>query len=261
MTRDPREEAERLVAAGLAAVSRAARGTTGFATGSAECCVCPLCKAIAAARDPDPGLAERLASGVGDLATGLAGVLRAVGGVTAKGVTAAGVTARGVTAKGGVGNDEASAPPAVVSGSPSPWSAATRRSVPPVAAGGPVPPAAVTGSPVPPVAAGSPAPPAAVTGGLTSGDASPWSVATRGSALVEAATASPVPVRAATEDPGTVSDAGGSDRTGFGNVASSGASTGTRRQAGPPDDVWHAATASPVRPMAKKAVKRVDPDA
>lgn len=79
MTRDPREEAERLVATALAALSVAANGTAGFATGSAECCVCPVCKAIAAARDPDPEFAERLATGVGDVAVGLAGVLRAFG--------------------------------------------------------------------------------------------------------------------------------------------------------------------------------------
>jgi hypothetical protein len=76
---DPKEEAERLVAAALAAVSMAANSATGFATGSAECCVCPLCKAIAAVRDPDPQFAEKLSTGVGDLATGLAGVLRAFG--------------------------------------------------------------------------------------------------------------------------------------------------------------------------------------
>jgi hypothetical protein len=79
VTRDPREEAERLVATALAALSVAANSTAGFATGSAECCVCPVCKAIAAARDPDPAFAERLATGVGDLAVGLAGVLRAFG--------------------------------------------------------------------------------------------------------------------------------------------------------------------------------------
>jgi hypothetical protein len=79
MSRDPREEAERLVATALAALSVAANSTAGFATGSAECCVCPVCKAIAAARDPDPAFAERLATGVGDLAVGLAGVLRAFG--------------------------------------------------------------------------------------------------------------------------------------------------------------------------------------
>jgi len=74
---DPRAEAERLVAAALAALSVAANSTAGFATGSAECCACPLCKAIAAARDPDPEFAAKLAGGVGDLATGVASVLRA----------------------------------------------------------------------------------------------------------------------------------------------------------------------------------------
>jgi len=77
--RDPREEAERLVATALAALSVAAGSTAGFATGSAECCVCAVCKAIAAARNPDPEFAERLASGVGDLAVGLAGILRSFG--------------------------------------------------------------------------------------------------------------------------------------------------------------------------------------
>ncbi|GAA1538267.1 hypothetical protein GCM10009827_066720 [Dactylosporangium maewongense] len=85
MSRDAREEAERLVATALAALSVAANSTAGFATGSAECCVCPVCKAIAAARDPDPEFAERLATGVGDLAVGLAGVLRAFGGDSATG--------------------------------------------------------------------------------------------------------------------------------------------------------------------------------
>lgn len=77
--RSPREEAERLVAAALAAASVAARSTAGFATGSAECCVCPVCKALAAMRDPTPEFAERLASGVGDLAAGLTSVLKAFG--------------------------------------------------------------------------------------------------------------------------------------------------------------------------------------
>ncbi|GAA2328187.1 hypothetical protein GCM10010170_004520 [Dactylosporangium salmoneum] len=83
MNRDPREEAERLVAAALAAMSMAARSTAGFATGSAECCVCPLCKAIAAARDPDPQVAERLATGAGDIAEGVASFLRSFGGSNA----------------------------------------------------------------------------------------------------------------------------------------------------------------------------------
>jgi len=87
-----RDEAERLVAAALAAVSSATRGLGGpgttsgdargagqrgtFATGSSECCVCPVCRAIAAMRDPGSDLAERLAAGVGDLASGVTAILR-----------------------------------------------------------------------------------------------------------------------------------------------------------------------------------------
>ena len=49
----------------------------GFATGAPECCVCPVCRGIAALRDPSPEFAERLATGAGDLAAGLASFLRA----------------------------------------------------------------------------------------------------------------------------------------------------------------------------------------
>jgi hypothetical protein len=100
-TGSPREEAERLVAAALAAASVAARGIarnasplagvagaaerllaggTGghVATGSPECCVCPVCRAIAAVRDPSPELALKLAVGASDLASGLTGALRSV---------------------------------------------------------------------------------------------------------------------------------------------------------------------------------------
>ncbi|WFE41518.1 hypothetical protein [Micromonospora sp. WMMD998] len=105
-TTDPgsaREEAERLVVSLLAAArlattpsgaggplggilagvlghtagGNASGGTTGFATGSPECCVCPVCRGIAALRDPSPEFAERLATGAGDLAAGVASVLRA----------------------------------------------------------------------------------------------------------------------------------------------------------------------------------------
>ncbi|SDZ06411.1 hypothetical protein SAMN05444365_105125 [Micromonospora pattaloongensis] len=103
-----REEAERLVATVLAAARLAAghnargagpfaalgdavlgafgpaagagrHGGTpagGFATGSAECCVCPVCRVMAALRDPSPEFAERLATGAGDFAAGLASLLR-----------------------------------------------------------------------------------------------------------------------------------------------------------------------------------------
>ena len=77
-----REEAEKLVAVALAALSTATRGLggSGFATGSAECCVCPVCRTIAAMRDPGSDLAERLTAGLGDLATGVTAVLRTLSG-------------------------------------------------------------------------------------------------------------------------------------------------------------------------------------
>src|SRR5262245_61863063 len=77
--RDPvRDEAERLVTAALAAVALAARGVGGgrFATGSDECCVCPVCRVIAAMREPNADMTERLAAGAGDLASAVANLLR-----------------------------------------------------------------------------------------------------------------------------------------------------------------------------------------
>ncbi|BCJ45275.1 hypothetical protein GCM10010168_85440 [Actinoplanes ianthinogenes] len=53
-----------------------ASGAGAWATGSPECCVCPVCKAIAAVRDPSPETAFKIASGAGDIATGAASVLR-----------------------------------------------------------------------------------------------------------------------------------------------------------------------------------------
>ncbi|MFC3988682.1 hypothetical protein [Actinoplanes siamensis] len=47
-----------------------------WATGSAECCVCPVCRAIAAVRDPSPETVFKAATGAGDIATGAAGMLR-----------------------------------------------------------------------------------------------------------------------------------------------------------------------------------------
>ncbi|WP_030488909.1 hypothetical protein [Micromonospora chokoriensis] len=101
-----REEAERLVATLLAGARLASVGSAGdalgslggmlsgvlghsagpdgrsgvggaFATGSPECCVCPVCRGIAALRDPSPEFAERLATGAGDFAAGVASLLRA----------------------------------------------------------------------------------------------------------------------------------------------------------------------------------------
>jgi hypothetical protein len=82
----PGEEAERLVVAALSALSMATRGWLDqvdaehhVATGSTECCVCPLCRAITAVRDPSPELVERLATGAAELAGGVTGLLRAFG--------------------------------------------------------------------------------------------------------------------------------------------------------------------------------------
>jgi hypothetical protein len=85
----PREEAERLIVAALAMVSVAAKhwlassgdAGHGYATGSAECCACPICRGLAAVRDPSPEFAERLATGAGDLADGVTTLLRAFGDV------------------------------------------------------------------------------------------------------------------------------------------------------------------------------------
>jgi hypothetical protein len=103
---NPRDEAERLIAAVLGSASVAAEGLQGFATGSPECCVCPVCKAIAAAREPNADLAERLASGAADLASGLAGVMRAFSKV----------------ASGAAGAASGAAP----AGESDPWHVATR---------------------------------------------------------------------------------------------------------------------------------------
>lgn len=105
-----REEAERLVATGLAAVSMVAErigaptrerggsvaagydaigdmlfGSAGHrhhsvANESPECCRCPVCRVISAAREPNPNVAEALATGVGTVAGGAARVLRGLAG-------------------------------------------------------------------------------------------------------------------------------------------------------------------------------------
>ncbi|SCF14677.1 hypothetical protein GA0070558_13358 [Micromonospora haikouensis] len=62
---------------GAATRPAAGGGHGGFATGAAECCICPVCRGIAALRDPSPEFAERLATGAGDLAAGVASLLRA----------------------------------------------------------------------------------------------------------------------------------------------------------------------------------------
>lgn len=75
-----RQEAERLIVAALAAATLAANAHPNLATGSAACCVCPFCKVIEAVRDPDPEFVERLATGAGDLAVGIASLMRNLAG-------------------------------------------------------------------------------------------------------------------------------------------------------------------------------------
>ncbi len=119
-----RREAQRLVSTGFAALSAAAnrigararaRGgpiATGYdalgdmlfgpagrhrvATDAEECCRCPVCRVIAAARRPDPVMVGRLATGVGRLAEQVAraaGTLAAV--VAPPQGPSAGTTGRG----------------------------------------------------------------------------------------------------------------------------------------------------------------------
>ncbi len=113
-----REEAERLVAAGLAFASLAANAHPEIATGSDACCVCPLCKLIEAVRDPDPQVVERIATGAGDLAVGLAGLLRGLSSMTRPSEDAwSSATAGGSErprpsrSAGGADDDESDVPP------------------------------------------------------------------------------------------------------------------------------------------------------
>ncbi|MEV6301031.1 hypothetical protein AB0M02_16605 [Actinoplanes sp. NPDC051861] len=104
MAGSAREEAERLVASFLARAAASSQNPSegtekahadllgllagafsgGWSTGSAECCVCPVCKVIAAMRDPSPETAERLATSAGDIANGVAGLMRALSGVASE---------------------------------------------------------------------------------------------------------------------------------------------------------------------------------
>lgn len=98
-----RLEAERLVATVLGGFAAAfGAGAKADQAGAAECQFCPLCRSIAAIREPRPEFAEQLATAAGDLAVGLAGLLRAF-------ATAAGTRAPdGTTVAGpGVGRDTA----------------------------------------------------------------------------------------------------------------------------------------------------------
>jgi hypothetical protein len=172
MANTAREEAERLVATVLAMAARSGLGGApgGWATGSAECCVCPICRVIAGLRDPRPQSAERLAAGAGDVATVVASLLRTVSAM-------AGATRPGRPAPAG--------DPAAPSGAPpdprTTWTAATR--TPGRDGEPPVTPDDGDGVPD------------------SAGDGSPWSSATRMSAraAAEAAEAARAAARAERE--------------------------------------------------------------
>lgn len=157
-----REEAQRLVAAGIAAVSMVAdrigaptreRGgpaAAGFdalgdmlfgpsgqrrhsvANDSAECCRCPVCRVISAAREPDPNVARRLATGAATVAEGATKLLRAMAGATSATAATTGTGATGATSVTGATSGagpvaaeptEPAAPADVAAPAGDPWAA------------------------------------------------------------------------------------------------------------------------------------------
>jgi hypothetical protein len=77
------EEATRLLGAAQEWLHRVVLdpSTAKVATGSSECCRCPLCQLIAAARGDRPELAARMSDALGaitELQSALAGLLRSV---------------------------------------------------------------------------------------------------------------------------------------------------------------------------------------
>jgi hypothetical protein len=70
-----RQEAERLVVTAVRA-ARVAAGGAAARVGHPVSCACPVCRTLAAVRDPDPAVVQRLASRAGDAAAGVAGLMR-----------------------------------------------------------------------------------------------------------------------------------------------------------------------------------------
>jgi len=180
-------------------------GPGGWSTGSAECCVCPICRAIAAVRDPSPETAVRLAAGAGDLATGVARAMRAfstLGGTRPAQRTKPARPTRHVhdpdiawsaatrTAGGGARHE---APVEDLDPETSdPWTAATRTAYRPASTAGrheaPVPPPEAAQQPGP---ARKPAPPAP--------GADPWAAATAAFATPNTTTKPPARAEAGPE--------------------------------------------------------------
>jgi hypothetical protein len=128
---DLRDEAERLVSAALAAASYAVRGAgrtildpRHVSTGSDECCVCPVCRGIAAVRNPSPQLVFTVAKGATEVAGGIASVLRTVSAAVPRPAP----TPRDPGATWRTATRAADSPPAdpPADGDDDPWGAATR---------------------------------------------------------------------------------------------------------------------------------------
>jgi hypothetical protein len=132
---DLRDEAERLVSAALAAASFAVRGAKDsgllggrhVSTGTPECCVCPVCRGIAAVRNPSPELVFTVAKGATSVAGGVASVLRAFSAAAPKPAPPRTPRDSGATWRSATRVDD---PPAPADEPPpadeDPWSAATR---------------------------------------------------------------------------------------------------------------------------------------
>ncbi|MFI5838512.1 hypothetical protein ACIA8K_02175 [Catenuloplanes sp. NPDC051500] len=175
----------------------------GFATGSPECCVCPVCRAITMVRNPTPEFAEQLATSAGDLAAGVAGLLRAfstaaadtsnwsTGGPTSAGSAGSGPastgTGEGSASAGSTGSGPAADPETAALPDPAP------AAVPTDPAAVPTDPAAARTAPAdgaePAAEAADLGKPAGRVPHEDSGTgwpaADPWSAATRAAAAVQ----------------------------------------------------------------------------
>jgi hypothetical protein len=120
---DIRDEAERLVSATLAAASFALRGTRAFSTGTDECCVCPVCRGIAAVRNPSPRMMFTVAKGATNVASGIASALRAFSAAVPPPPPAPTPRDPGATWRSATRTEEPPPPPPA---DDDPWGAATR---------------------------------------------------------------------------------------------------------------------------------------
>jgi len=216
-------------------------GFGGWSTGSAECCVCPICRAIAGVRDPSPEQAERLATGAGEFASGVASLLRAFSVVAG---TTGGSTRRKPPARPTSTPDQA-------------WSAATRRTnpadnTPPhhEVREGDDPWTAATRAPQPQQAAAPAARAAAPAARAAAPAARAAAPAARAAAPADATTRTAAEQAATQTDAAGLTDTAGPVDTQAQTDAADGSAAGVRRQGDP----WAAATRATRRPApARKA--------